>query len=190
MSRLPLRDLPLDLVLEVFRCYVLPIYTYGMHMYMESCSTNSLSAADACFTKFLKRYLGIPYYANNSITHFLTNTSPLTNTLNRLRRNGHGLKAFTMPTEMNGHTLSFLQTNSINTQYDPIPLVPSFFWRSRIFVKMPTVFHNRKTLCHEIFDLTHLKLCCNEKFHLLNHNTCICSSCGKLMEHYHQFFCE
>jgi len=60
MSRLPLRDLPLDLVLEVFRCYVLPIYTYGMHMYMESCSTNSLSAADACFTKFLKRYLNSP----------------------------------------------------------------------------------------------------------------------------------
>ena len=188
MSRLPLRNLPLELVLQVFRCYVLPIFTYGHQLYVNECSKNSLRAADATFTKYLKRYLGIPYHANNSITHYLTSTVPLTTTLNTLRMTG--LNAFTMPPEMHGYTLSFLNNSNANTKYDPLPLIPTYFWRSRSFHKLPTLFYNRKKLCYEIYDITHLDICSTEKFHILNHETCICRGCGQKMYHYHQYCCE
>ena len=81
-------------VIEVAGCTVSP-----------SIVINSLRAADATFTKYLKRYLGIPYHANNSITHYLTSTVPLTTTLNTLRMTG--LNAFTMPPEMHGWPLYF-----------------------------------------------------------------------------------
>ena len=188
MSRLPLRNLPLDLVLRVFRCFVFPLYTYGIQMYIHNCSQNSLRAPDAVFTKILKRYLGTPYHANNAITHFITGTVPLTVSFN-IHQNT-GLNAFTLPIEMHGHQLSFLKHQNLITTYDPLPLIPTFFWRSRMFTRLPSLFHNRKALCREIFDLTHFDLCNTQKFHIFDYETCICSGCGERMEHYHQFYCE
>ena len=140
------------------------------------------SFADATFIKFLKRYLGIPFHANNSITHFLTSTVPLTTTLKTLQHTG--LNAFTMPPEMNGYMLSFLNNLNPDTHYDPLPIIPTYFWRSRVFFRLPNCFHNRKKLCHEIYDITHLNICSNEKFHILSNESCICRACGENMSHY------
>jgi len=81
MTRLPIKDLPLNLALQLFNCYALPLFRYGVAFWIGSCSPSSQQTANACFTKFLKTYLGVPYHANNAITHFLTNTCPLSNTL-------------------------------------------------------------------------------------------------------------
>ena len=187
MSRLPLRSLPIDLVLEVYSCFVLPIFRYGISLWLTSCSDSSRNAANSSFTKFLKSYLGIPFYSNNSITHFLTGTCPLMITLENIAP--HTLGSLIFPPELHGHQLSFLKINDDVKTYDPIPIIPTFFWRSKTFFSLPTTFHYRKQLCYELFDLEHAKLCTNEKFHLIDDETCTCSGCGELMRHYHKYLC-
>ena len=187
MTRLPLRNLPINIVLKVWDCYVLPIFRYGLPLYFSSCSNSSLKTANSSFTKFLKSYLGIPYYSNNSITHFITETCPLINTLENLIP--HSLGSLTFPPEFNGYKLTFL--NSYNTTtYNPVPEMPTFFWRSKIFYQLPTSKFYRKKLCREIFDLDHDKLCQNQKFHFLDENNCKCIGCNETMNHYHKYDCK
>jgi len=112
MSRLPLRDLPLHLVLSICECYVLPLFKYGLTLWGGSCSASAKDSANSSFTKYLKTYLGLPYHANNSITHYLTNTSPLLKTLEFLTP--HRLCALSFPPELNGYKLSlYSEPNSL-----------------------------------------------------------------------------
>ena len=167
---------------------MLPIFRYGLPLYLSSCSSASRKAANASFTKFLKSYLGIPFHTNNAITHYITKTRPLLETLENLAP--HSLASLVFPPEINGHQLSFLKPQNPVNSYDPIPSIPSFFWRSKTFLKLPLNFHFRRKLCTEIYDLEHLTLCNNQKFHLLNYDECRCLGCGQLMSHYHKYLCE
>jgi len=82
-SKLPLKDLPLSVVLDAFRIYVLPVVTYSLPVWLPSLCLSSANKLNAVFTKFLKRYMGLPYNTNNAIVHFLTNAVPLSHTLKR-----------------------------------------------------------------------------------------------------------
>ena len=126
MSRLPLRNMPIDLVMKVYNCFVLPIFQYGLPLYLSSCSSASRKAANASFTKFLKAYLGIPFHSNNAITHYITSTHPLLDTLEHLAP--HSLASLVFPPEINGHQLSFIKAQNQPQSYDPIPIIPSYFW--------------------------------------------------------------
>jgi len=64
--RLPLMDLPLDLVLKTFAVYVIPIFLYGLPMWLNACSKSAICSMDAIFTKYLKRYVHLPPWANNA----------------------------------------------------------------------------------------------------------------------------
>ena len=187
MSRLPLRDLPLQLVLRVYDCYVLPLFKYGLPLWMGSCSYSTKESANSSFTKFLKTYLGLPYHANNAITHYLTNTCPLLQTLDFLTP--HTLSSLSFPPQLSGYKLSFITETPI-TPYDPIPLIPSFFWHSRILKSLPSSYRNRKQICRELLDVDHYKYCKTEGFHLLDYNSCICLSCQNNIQHYHLYFCQ
>ena len=128
----------------------------------------------------------MPYHSNNAITHFLTNTCPLMTTLENMAP--HCLNALTFPTEMNGHQLSFLKTLPQTLPFNPIPLIPSYFWHSKIFHTLPSNFRYRKVLCSELFDLDHKTYCSTEEFHLYS-ELCICTACEQPMTHYHRYFC-
>jgi len=188
MARLPLQKLPLALVLRVWDCYVLPIFRYGLPLWLSSCSKSSCQTANSTFTKFLKSYLGVPYHANNAITHFLTKTCPLLNTLEKLAP--HSLTSLAFPPELHGYQLCFINTMHESDPYDPIPLIPTYFWRSKMFHELPSSTHYRKLLSREIYDIDHVNFCSNLKFHLFDANHCTCVACNKKMCHYHKYFCD
>ena len=188
-ARLPIKNLPLDLTLRIYNCYILPLFRYGFPLYFSSCSISSKQSANSSFTKFLKSYLGIPFYANNSITHFLTNTSPLITTLEHLIPNS--LNTLIFPSQLDNYKLSFLSFTPQQTNFNPIAEIPSYFWHSRTFQTLPSSFFYRKKLCREIFDLDHEIFCRNKKFHInIDPLNCICIACGKSVSRYHKYDCE
>jgi len=187
MTKLPLWDLPLDLVGRVYDCYVLPLFRYGLPLWLSSLSTAAKDSANSSFTKFLKSYLGVPFHVNNAITHFLTNTCPLLSRLEVLLPACLG--AFTFPPELTGYQLSFLQNPLSTEPYNPIPLIPTFFWHSPIFDTLPASAFHRKTLCKILYDLDHSTFCDKQFFHV-DIEECICIACGNPTNHYHRYFCE
>ena len=89
-AKVPIKELPLDMVLKIFNIYVLPITTYCISTWLPMLkSTNDKNKINALFTKFLKRYLGVPYGTRNAIVHFLTNIVPLCSTLENKAQNLH-----------------------------------------------------------------------------------------------------
>ena len=183
-----IRDLPLPLILQIFGCYVLPIFRFGLGLWTSSFSNSAKQSANAVLTKFLKVYLGVPFHANNAIVHYLTNTAPLMHTLQCMASSDTG--SFLFPPSLHGYKPSFLSNQQIPEPiYDPIKFIPTYFWRSKICNNLPSYFWNRKQICREIFDLNHQTLCTEKKFHLLDYTSCICLGCGEQMSHYHHYFC-
>jgi len=186
-SRLPLNRLPLHLVLSIFSCYTLPIFRYGLPLWLSSISNSIQQSVNAVFTKFLKTYLGVPFSSNNAITHFVTNTGPLMQTLREIAPNS--LNVFLFPEVLHGHCLSFIENNNPPAPYDHLREIPTFFWRSKIFSSLPVDPRVRKSLCRELFDTNHNTLCATEKFHGSDRSNCKCLGCGQEMQYYHQYFC-
>ena len=107
-AQLPLLDLPLGIVLDLFNIFILPVFTYGLPLYINNCPNSALQAIDATLTKYLKRYLQVPLHSNNATVHFVTGTIPLSSTLKHLAPNNMG--SFTFPEDFNGYTISFLSS--------------------------------------------------------------------------------
>ena len=83
-----MKSLPLPVVLKVFDTYVLPILTYCLSVWADfTISSSSRNMLNAVFTKFLKRYLGVPYLTKTAIVYYITNTYPLVNELGQLLLN-------------------------------------------------------------------------------------------------------
>ena len=143
---------------------------------------------NAVFTKFLKRYLCLPFHASNSICHYITETQPLNVTLESLLP--ASFSSLNFPEILHGLKLTLNDNNYPESSYDPVPLVPTFFWRSKTYFKIPTYAHSRKALCREIFDVTHHEICANENFHPYATSNCRCGLCGGVASQYHQYFCE
>lgn len=74
-------NMPLELAFKVFEVYIKPTYDYGLPILTTRVSTNAKMNIDRVFLKYLKRYLGVPVYASNAITYFITNTKPFSHTL-------------------------------------------------------------------------------------------------------------
>jgi len=154
-------------------------------LWLGRTSGSAEEAVNSVFTKFLKRYLGIPYRANNSITYFITNSEPLTIILQQLYQKS--FSSLTFPTCTNGYKLS--QTVENPEQYDPLPLIPSHFWRSKYPGCLPLYARSRSALCHEIFDLNHFEYCMDPSFHVSPDENCFCVACGDPATYYHPYFC-
>ena len=124
-SKIKTRDVPLSVMLDLFTCYVLPVYQYGLALHIGKYSENAMNAANAVFSKFLKRYLGIPYWSNNSITYFITGTQPLMTTLQQLGQKS--INALKFPHVLHGHKLSLVRNINTSVRYDPIQFIPNTF---------------------------------------------------------------
>ena len=75
-ANLPLRDIPLDMVLNLFKIYILGLFQFGLPIWRVQCAKSAWDQLDATFTKYLKSYLGVPKYSNNAIVHHLCGTIP------------------------------------------------------------------------------------------------------------------
>ena len=71
------KNFSLKIAKKLFNCYVSPIIYYGLPIYLRTCSKSSLEEISRLWTKYLKRYLGIPYKSSNAITYYLTQSFPL-----------------------------------------------------------------------------------------------------------------
>ena len=156
------------------------------YVWLGRTSNSVMDSLNSVFTKFLKRYLGVPYRTNNSITHFITHTQPLSTILQNLYH--QAFSSLTFPSCLNGLQLS--QSIITPEHYDPLPLIPSFFWRSKYPGFLPLYSKSRSLLCHELFDLNHPNYCTNTDFHSAPGDDCICVDCDDLATAYHQYFCS
>ena len=190
-ARLPLMDLPLPLVLDLFSIFILPTYTYGLSLWLSNCSAASLQMINATFTKFLKRYLMVPSHSNNATIHFLTSTIPLSKHLQRAAPGT--ISSLKFPPILHGIRLSFFPDPSQeigNEHWEQLQNIPSSFWLSRTLTSIPIYARSRRRLFREILDTDHSQICKSSTFHPHPLPSCICTYCGLNAHPYHNRFCQ
>ena len=176
------------MLLELFDVFVLPVLTYGLPLWITSCSESSLQAINAVFTKFIKRYLQIPTHSNNAIVHFLTSTIPLSERLKMMAPNYIGSLSF--PTTLHGCQISFLSNPPPIAVWNCLDNIPTTFWLSKTFLSLPICQKSRRRLCRELLDCNHHNLCKNSTFHPSPSPNCICIHCNQNAHAYHDRYCE
>ena len=187
-SKYQLGHLPLSLVIRLFNIYVLPLYTYGLPIWITSTSDNIEKSTNAVQTKYLKRYLGLPRHTNNAIVHHLTETRPLYNSLAELAPKATG--AMYLPVEMSGYQLKFLQTLPEVPLNNNIEDIPTWFWLSKRIHNINSNYFVRKKFLIELLDLDHKDFCTNSNFHCKIGLECICKHCNQQMTNYHKRLCN
>ena len=84
----------------VFNTYVLPVLDYCLPIWLPALRPSSEMKLNSLFTKFLKRYLGVPYICNNAVTHHICGTIPLSHILkSRVEKLFLGLR---LPSSLSG----------------------------------------------------------------------------------------
>ena len=167
---------------------MLPIFRYGLPIYINGLTNNTEEKLNSVYTKFLKRYLGIPKHSNNAITYHLTDSQPLAHTLKQLAP--HSTKAISVPEELSGYQFNFIRKLESTDDYINIHKVPSWFWISQTLHQIPLDPYNRTKICSEILDRDHKNYCQTQKFHHKIEESCICNICGNNLSYYHERFCS
>jgi hypothetical protein len=180
-AKLPVKSIPLPVALALFNTYVLPIVTYALPLWFPSATAEAKKRLNSMFTKFLKRYLGVPYATFNGLVHYVTGTAPLCHTLDpKVQKSFFNIS---YPSCMNGIRLEIPRPTL--TQFQVVEHVPSFFWFSPVLsYPLPPNPEARRAILYDAFDLHHGKMC-NEARHHEPHVTCVCSHCGYSVERYH-----
>ena len=186
-SRLDLQKMPIEVIMKVFICYILPIFEYGLLVWITgNFSDSSKQLVNATFTKFLKRYLNLPYCTNNSFVYFITQSLPLISLLEIISHKRIG--TVRVPSCMHGVQLTFLnnlppvEDISMESVWKNIP---SFYWRSRAIWKLPSHSKFRRMLCREVCDTSHHEHCLTKCFHSYSKLDCKCIYCGDHLHAYH-----
>ena len=185
-ANLPLRDIPLDMVLNLFKIYILGLFQFGLPIWRVQCAKSAWDQLDATFTKYLKSYLGIPKHCNNAIVHHLCETIPFSIYMkNRIQES---ISVLSYPKEFNGIKLSFLQDDISTEDWNPNERIPSWFWLGQTFDKLPINKIYRKRLCSALLDFNHKDMCSIETFHIPDEE-CICKFCKGSCSHFHERYC-
>ena len=198
-SKIKTLNLTMTMFLRIFSCYILPSFTYGVSIWYDKTSTASIEATNSIYTKYLKRILSLPQNTTNSIVHHISETIPLSLTL----KNIHEKSKLQIHTDLKTIVVSSRTTynqevekicnNIVETSkwyIQNIPKIPSYFWLSRTFTRLPKEAKQRRNLCKEILDVNHFELCQRKDFHLIQNidDRCKCINCEETLEHYHMRF--
>ena len=172
-SKIKTLNLTMPMFLKIFSCYILPSFTYGVSIWYDKTSTASIEAINSIYTKYLKRILSLPQNTTNSIVHHISETIPLSLTL----KNIHEKSKLQIHTDLKTIVVSSRTTynqevekicnNIVETSkwyIQNIPKIPSYFWMSRTFTRLPKEAKQRKNLCKEILDIDHFELCKRKDF--------------------------
>ena len=136
--------------------------------------------------KYLKRYLQIPPFTNNEITHFLCGTVPLTKTL--FENSTKSLQTINLSIPIPGNQLKLVREKvSREDDYHPSDLIPNeVLARISMTPNLPCNKIYRKKLAQEIYNLNHRDICKRKEFHVKPDPTsCICNFCNNPMNWYH-----
>ena len=165
----------------------MPLFEYGLVLWITSkYSLATGKLIDALLTKFLKRYLGVPYNTSNAIIYHITKLKPFTRLLQELCNERTSGIAFA--SVLDGMQLSLFNKLPDINEYDEeeeiFKKIPSHFWRSKQIMSLPMNETYRRKICREICDSDHFEHCKLTKFH--NYSTdCICKYCGDHLHPYH-----
>ena len=171
--KLPLLDIPFALLVKVFECYILPIYTYCVPIWIHGLTKNEIEAINAVWACFLKRYLGLPKASCSAGLLYYCDTMPLYNILCKIAQ--HTFTNINFPSDsMAGHQLSFANVRPL-PPYDPLPILPEEFPREIPF--MSAKKNNRFETFRNIFNVGHYKVCSLQAFHFLLTSSCSCLYC-------------
>ena len=186
-------NISIETALELYNCYILPTYLYGTPVWIGNCSQKTIDTMNSNFTKFLKRYLGVWETNNNAIIYFITGTQPLEKTLwfkeENLRESIHKQWLYVL----NGYKMIKNTTvTKIPKYFDILESISTYFWRSRVYQKIPSNASARKKLMREVLDQNHYSLCKDKTFHKKTQcKICVCTQCDEVMEAYHiRFECN
>ena len=174
--KLPLFEMPLEIVIDIFTTYLLPIFTYCSPIWASSIvSQNSLQQLNSVFTNYVKRYLGLPKYANNAAVHYYCSTWPLYNAIMHSNTKQWFRISFPEGT-LNNYNLSFANVAPLPQYVPEIEMNPDFP-RGKVHVSRNR--HYRQKVFRELFDIDHYMMCSVEKFHTHITSKCKCISCHK-----------
>ena len=188
--RLKIDHSNLDTALRIFQVYILPIIEYGMPVWMPKLCNSSRRQLNSLFSQFLKRFLCLPYCADNSLIHFTTGTFPLLNHLEHV----HAKRFLSLRFPPTLSNLQIPAPPEINLpssfNYEEIP---TYFWLSEPLVGLPLNPDKKRALLYDRLDLVHHCLCKNKSFHSpssVGGPTCLCIFCGKRADHDHHRECS
>lgn len=173
---LPIQNLPLHVVLQLFDTYILPVLAYGLPVWLPSLSHSAELKLNRVYTKFIKRYLGVPFCTPNSAVFSLLNNTPLSH---RLKRNH--LKAFLsmcFPPALSGLKLNPPPPPEDIPDFTPdlhLPLVTT----SLDLSSLPSDSSSRRPLLYAALDLLHPHLCARMDFHSSPDDNCLCRVCHR-----------
>ena len=130
-------------------------------MWHGAISKSSGNKINSLFTKFLKRYLGIPYSCQNSLIYKITNSKPLLETLDNLCESQFLTLIF--PPELSGYKLGPPTKVASKCPVNPIP---EFFSVNPIEFNgtFPTKADSRRAFLYDYLDLFHFHLCETDHF--------------------------
>ena len=188
-SRIPIKSIPLSVALNLFNTYILPIITYALPVWFPKTSEEGRKRLNAIFTKFMKRYLGVPYSTYNAIVHYLSGTVPLCNFLqNRATKDFLNVQ---FPPSLEGVQFTPPEELEELKDYNIYENIPTFFWLSRVpeSDQLPTNPDARRALLYDMIDLFHYHVCIDGIFHTRPSCWCSCVLCGENMEHFHHRTC-
>ena len=185
-SQLPLKNIPLSVCIDVFNTYILPVITYALPVWFPNVIESSCNKLNAVFTKFLKLCLGLPYNTNNAITYYLTNQTPVCETLKiKYEKAFYKVK---FPEVLSGLQLTPPTDYSKDDLFSPLPSIPSYFWLSQPIVgHLPHLHEPRRALLYDSIDIHHFHLCTRDDFHLAPEETCVCRLCLQCADHWFHY---
>jgi len=174
--RLPMYSMSLDLVIRIFQTYILPIFLYCTRIYAPNLkSLNAIQQLNAVFTNYVKRYLGLPKYANNAAIHYYCGTWPLYNAT--MHGAVHAVSKINFPPDsLNGYKLSIANVEHL-PPYLPEHEMDSDFPKCKVHISRNQIYRRRKF--RELFNVNHYKSCSVKKFHVKPTDDCKCIYCQK-----------
>lgn len=187
---LPLKDIPLPVALKVFNIFIRSMIQYCLNVWLPGASKTSISRLNSTFTKYLKRFLGVPYGTVNNAIHRITGTVPLSESLAAALEN----RSTRYPAIMSGIKINNGQI-PLSTP-DPLALPE---WMNLCPIPFPSAENlpilntPKRALLYSALDLFHAQICSTRKCSHLSGNTlepCICKLCNELIEAYHPMTCS
>ena len=189
-TKLHISEIPLSTALDVFNIFILPIITYAIPVWFNTFSKTAGNLLNSCFTKYLKRFLAVPYSTNNALIYQITSTTPLLNSLTKIHQKQFNNLSF--PLSMEGFKL-----NPTSPYCPPIPTSPDYINLCPIQLptssSIPVLKDPKRALLYATLDLHHSHICNKPKcFHSSSDESsppCICRFCSDPINNYHTFFC-
>lgn len=185
--KLKISNLPLNLALKIFDVYITPIIEYGLPIWLPKLSESSYTKLNTVYSKFLKRFLCLPYCTHNSIVHYLLKTYPIVERMKNVHKSR--FLSLKFPSLFNRNDFTLPQEYALTRQN--VEGLPDFLHNIETII-LPISPEKRRSLLYDKLDIIHYSICSYRSFHSISEigkDECICKFCGLKADHFHHRDC-